>query len=151
MTTMEFLERLDGVKSRGAGRWRAQCPAHDDRRPSLSIQETDDKILLHCFGGCSASEIVEALGLRISALFYGPASDPRQAAQAAAIRRGQDRRRREIVQRADGFTIDVLREAERFISSRAGINIESWSDAELDTELNALADAYSVLEVEHGR
>jgi len=31
----------------------ALCPAHDDRNPSLSIQLADDRILIHCFAGCS--------------------------------------------------------------------------------------------------
>lgn len=35
------------------GRGSAQCPAHDDRDPSLSLKECDDsKVLIHCFAGC---------------------------------------------------------------------------------------------------
>ena len=36
MTVNEFLSRLDGVKG-GHGQWTAKCPAHDDRRASLSV------------------------------------------------------------------------------------------------------------------
>ena len=40
------------------------CPAHEDRTPSLSISEGEDrKILLHCFAGCSFEEIISAAGL----------------------------------------------------------------------------------------
>lgn len=69
-TVATLLDRLDGVKSTGRGRFIACCPAHADKRPSLSICETDDGvILLKCWVGCSAAEIVSAVGLNLSALF----------------------------------------------------------------------------------
>lgn len=49
------------------GRWygdhgRARCPAHDDRNPSLSISIGKDvPIVLHCHGGCSNSDVIDAL------------------------------------------------------------------------------------------
>lgn len=47
-----------------------KCPAHSDRTASLSIRETDDhRILLNCFGGCSANDIVQAVGLSLADLF----------------------------------------------------------------------------------
>ncbi|HEX6996135.1 MAG TPA: DNA primase [Gammaproteobacteria bacterium] len=70
MTAGELISRLDGVRETGAGRWLARCPAHDDRSPSLSIRECDDgTILLHDFGGCSALEVVESIGLEFADLF----------------------------------------------------------------------------------
>lgn len=71
MTVDALLSRLDGVKQRGAGRWMAKCPAHDDHGPSLSIRELDDgRILLHDFGqGCTAEAIVAAIGLTLEDLF----------------------------------------------------------------------------------
>lgn len=50
----------------------ALCPAHQDKTPSLSIREADGKILLHCWTGCSAVEVVEAIGLTINDLFESP-------------------------------------------------------------------------------
>jgi len=47
-----------------------QCPAHDDRNASLSIKATNDRILLHCFAGCEPEAVVEALGLRLTDLYY---------------------------------------------------------------------------------
>lgn len=65
-----LLSRLDYVKETGPGRWIARCPAHDDRRPSLSVRETDDgTLLVKCWPGCTAAEIVAAVGLRLSDLF----------------------------------------------------------------------------------
>ncbi len=63
------LERLEGVRERD-GNYAALCPAHDDREPSLSVSEGDDlRVLLKCFGGCTAQEVTEALGLEMSDLF----------------------------------------------------------------------------------
>lgn len=38
MTVDVLLARLDGVRQTGTTTWIAQCPAHDDRRPSLSTR-----------------------------------------------------------------------------------------------------------------
>ena len=66
------LHRLEKVKSTGPGKWVARCPAHDDKRPSLSIREAEDgKVLLKCWTGCGAADIVAALGLSLADLFPG--------------------------------------------------------------------------------
>lgn len=66
----QLLPLLSGVRSTGDGRWIARCPAHDDKRPSLSIREIDDgTLLLHCFAGCDALSIVQAVGLTLADLF----------------------------------------------------------------------------------
>jgi hypothetical protein len=45
--------------------WRARCPAHNDRTPSLSIGESaSGKVLLYCHRGCSFAAIMRALGVR---------------------------------------------------------------------------------------
>lgn len=70
MSAASLLSRLDGVRRTGAGRWLARCPAHDDRRPSLSVAELDDgRVLVHCFGGCAIEHVLDAVGLTFSDLF----------------------------------------------------------------------------------
>lgn len=70
MTVDTLISRLDKVRRTGRGTWIACCPAHADKSPSLTIRETDDgKVLLHCFTGCSALEIIDAVGLEMSDLF----------------------------------------------------------------------------------
>ena len=65
-----LLSRLDGIKRTGQAKYVARCPAHGDRHPSLAIKETDDgSVLLHCFAGCGAAEVVSAAGLELSDLF----------------------------------------------------------------------------------
>ena len=70
MSAAALIARLDGLRRTGAGRWLARCPAHDDRRPSLSVAELDDgRVLLHCFGGCAIENVLDAVGLTFSDLF----------------------------------------------------------------------------------
>ncbi|MFN7947022.1 MAG: AAA family ATPase [Blastocatellia bacterium] len=72
MRLENFVSLLKGVKQCGKG-WKALCPAHEDRRPSLSISEGDNgRILLTCHAGCSTDAIVQASGLRMSDLFAEP-------------------------------------------------------------------------------
>lgn len=65
-----LLVRLEGVKATATGRWLAHCPAHEDGNPSLSIREIDDgTVLVKCFAGCGAADIVAAVHLELSDLF----------------------------------------------------------------------------------
>ena len=59
----KLLSRLDKVKRIGDGRYKALCPAHDDKTPSLAIKYDDDRLLIHCFGGCSPKDVLGAIGL----------------------------------------------------------------------------------------
>jgi hypothetical protein len=65
----KILERLGGARQSN-GSWKALCPAHEDREPSLSIAEGDDgRALLKCFAGCDTENIVAGLGLKMKDLF----------------------------------------------------------------------------------
>lgn len=65
-----LLERLEGVREVGHGRWVARCSAHEDRRPSLSIREcSDGRLLVHCFASCDVGAVVAAVGLDLKDLF----------------------------------------------------------------------------------
>jgi hypothetical protein len=70
MSAHKLLSLLQKVKKTGPGRWIACCPAHQDRRPSLAIRELEDgRLLLHDFAGCSAAEVLAAIGLSLKDLF----------------------------------------------------------------------------------
>ena len=69
MSTAALLDRLDGVRASGPGRWVARCPGHQDKAPSLSIREIDDRTLIHCFAGCAAADVLAAVGLSLRDLF----------------------------------------------------------------------------------
>jgi hypothetical protein len=69
MKIEELLAKLDGVRQLGSG-WEAKCPAHDDRRASLSVKAGDsDALLLRCFAGCETNAVLAALGLQWRDLF----------------------------------------------------------------------------------
>ncbi len=81
MTVETLLARLDRVRKTGRAQWVARCPSHDDRGPSLSIAEgTDGRVLVHCFAGCSAMAVLEALDLEFADLF--PERDPDDVGRA---------------------------------------------------------------------
>ncbi len=63
MTAETIAKALGGRK---AGRtWMARCPAHDDRKPSLSIATGDEgRVLVCCHAGCSQAAVVAALKAR---------------------------------------------------------------------------------------
>jgi hypothetical protein len=59
---------LDADGERGM----AQCPAHDDRSPSLSIGIGErGQLIFHCFAGCPRDQVLQALQLDWTALFPG--------------------------------------------------------------------------------
>ena len=66
-----ILSRLEKVSGNEGGvRFKALCPAHPDRSPSLSVSEGDDgRVLLHCFSGCRAEAIMSSLNLTMAELF----------------------------------------------------------------------------------
>jgi hypothetical protein len=75
MRAHELLSRLDGVRKQAKG-WQARCPAHDDRKASLSVDEGEKGVVLTCFVGCSAKAICEAIGLKEANLFYEATRSP---------------------------------------------------------------------------
>src|SRR5262245_46134597 len=69
MTADNLLANFPDAKRNGHG-WMARCPAHDDRKASLSIGPGDTgKILLHCHAGCALDDILAAAHLEHTDLF----------------------------------------------------------------------------------
>lgn len=78
MIADDFIARLDKHRKAGERSWSARCPAHADKGPSLKVTDVDGKLLIKCFAGCTAAEVVAAMGLNLSDLF--PPRDEREAA-----------------------------------------------------------------------
>jgi len=97
-----------GMKVRGA--WRdGRCPAHEDKRNSLSIRAGDARIIVKCRTGCSEDQVAAALGYKLADLFYEK--------RPGRGSRGRPRRRR-----TGGVTLEDLAAAK-------GIDVErlrSW-------------------------
>lgn len=68
----KLLNRLESCRQVSGNSWKAKCPAHSDNTPSLSIKQADSgKILIHCFAGCGAIDVLNAINLKWSDLFPG--------------------------------------------------------------------------------
>jgi hypothetical protein len=86
MTADAFADLVQAQRT-GAGRWKARCPAHADRSPSLSIRAGDDgRVLVLCRAGCSLDSILAGLKLAKRDLFAGPPPSLEQTAAIQAAR-----------------------------------------------------------------
>lgn len=68
--TFEEITNHFQVKNRYKDRVQAVCPAHPDKQASLTISRGRTGILLHCHAGCQLDDILVAVGLKKSNLFY---------------------------------------------------------------------------------
>lgn len=70
----QLAQQCDKVKWQGKDSFKACCPSHDDRNPSMTVTEAPDgTILVHCFSGCEQMAVLEALGM----LERNPLPNPR--------------------------------------------------------------------------
>ena len=58
-----IVQELDGKKQTD-GSYFCLCPSHNDKNPSLHVTLKDNKILFHCFAGCTQDAILGALKAR---------------------------------------------------------------------------------------
>jgi len=75
-----LLSNLRKVRKTGDGRWRAVCPAHDSRNgtQSLAVRDAGDgRILVKCFAGCGAADVVAAVGIKLADLMPERPADNR--------------------------------------------------------------------------
>lgn len=69
MTDTAYTKLLDALRGHGstikeAGtRAQAQCPGHADSAPSLSVTDTETRVLIHCHAGCDRHTVLDTLGL----------------------------------------------------------------------------------------
>ena len=64
-----ILSSLSKVSGNGQ-KYKACCPAHEDRSPSLSLLfNKDGRILIHCHAGCEVSDVLAAIGLSLTDLY----------------------------------------------------------------------------------
>lgn len=73
MTAAQLAQLLNGRKV-GRGKYLAKCPAHGDDHASLAISDGEQGVLVYCWAGCDTRDVVAALGLKLSDLFYSRVS-----------------------------------------------------------------------------
>jgi hypothetical protein len=73
---VNYSEVIDALTAAGCdprpsgGGYRARCPAHDDRTPSLTVGVSEDgRVLLHCHAGCDTDAVVKVLGITMVDLY----------------------------------------------------------------------------------
>lgn len=146
MRADELLARLDGVRRTARG-WVSRCPAHDDRRPSLTITAGERAWLVHCWAGCTLDAICAALDLPVSALFYDDAP--------ARDRRGRPAPRpltpREWLAAAElglwrGAITREFR-ALRVLDAARGCDVSAWTEEDRDRAMAAVCRADDDLRV----
>ena len=112
MSLDALLSRLEGVQRSGDG-YRARCPACGGKGRKVAVREADTgRILLHCFAGCVAADIVQAIGLQLGDLF------PERLAEDTPEDR--ERRRRLARESQWGAALEVLQFEARIVAIAAG-------------------------------
>lgn len=66
------LDAHGGTVRTRNGRTQAQCPAHDDTSPSLSITAIEGQALMHCHAGCATVDVLAAIDLTLGDLYDEP-------------------------------------------------------------------------------
>lgn len=63
MLSIEDIARAlgNGKESKVGDGWVTTCPAHDDRKASLSVRSPHGKILVKCHAGCKQDDIIQCL------------------------------------------------------------------------------------------
>tara|TARA_R110000796_G_C14551056_1_gene433843 strand:+ start:703 stop:1119 length:417 start_codon:yes stop_codon:yes gene_type:complete len=70
MIADQYLPFFDKVITLGKDRWKVNCCCHEEKTPSLHIQDFGDKVKMHCFGcGANGKDVCEVLGLPVMSLF----------------------------------------------------------------------------------
>lgn len=154
MSALEtLLSRLEKVTG-GRGKWKARCPAHQDRDPSLSIGEAEDgRVLIKCFAGCTPEDITAAVGMELwdlapettknyrSMMEHVHRRTPHQQHEdrvlelaKASRRRLTEKEKRRVVQAVergavpDGFADEVRKQASKPLPSEYLTNVENVTD-----------------------
>ncbi|MEQ9453829.1 MAG: DUF3987 domain-containing protein [Phycisphaeraceae bacterium] len=88
---LEALNQHNCRPKRSGKGYKAHCPAHNDKNPSLSITEGDDgKVLIKCHAGCKTEDVVAELGLQMSDLYAASKFPDNKATPQNQKRRGFD-------------------------------------------------------------
>jgi len=100
MTTA--LDRIIGALTdaghdprQSGGSWSAQCPAHEDRKPSLSVRGIEGQVLVHCHAGCETVDLLAALNMSMRDLYDEPSGSTYRYNDGRVVHRSPDKRFRQ--------------------------------------------------------
>ena len=123
----DVLQRLKHVRKSGSG-WKAKCPAHDDRQPSLSVANGDDgRVLLRCFAGCTIDAICAAVNLTPADLFKpstpSTSTKPRQSGNNQGFRRQDNGKPKG---KAFPTANDAVKAIDKIMAKKKGQRVDKW-------------------------
>ncbi len=69
----DIFQRLHAVEqqniTKSGNYYKAKCPAHEDKDPSLTVKMIGDKIDIQCHAGCDIKAVCKALGINVKDLY----------------------------------------------------------------------------------
>ncbi len=157
MTLEDIAAKVKKVRMTGPGKATALCPAHPDKRPSLSLRDVDGRILVYCFAGCTTEAVCSALNIDVSDLFVETKSDMKksgktlkQNSKAAVFLNYHTSRMlknyaHQILNLADGF----YWHAEAVLSAAKRKDISNWSETDLENAWEVVARAHQKMKLVH--
>lgn len=89
---LDALDDRDRGPRQSGGSWLARCPAHDDRKPSLSVRQVEGHALIFCQAGCAAAEVMTALDLTLRDLYDDPRGATYTYPDGRIVHRSPDKR-----------------------------------------------------------
>ncbi len=139
---LSHILKATDAKATGPDKWLGHCAAHGSRRHrDLSIRMLSDRVLIHCFAGCRASEVVSAVGLTLADLIGETARLPSQQL-------GAQPRRVDLSAVAFAFELGALdrrRRAEGVLAAARNLTCD-LDDASRGRAMNAVGIAYADFE-----
>jgi hypothetical protein len=133
VTPLERVERAleqHGSRHRGPGSW--TCPAHDDRKASLSTNPGDDgRVLVCCHRGCTTAEVVAALGLGMGDLFPDDGNGRGQGRPAGVRQQESPPLPDEYEERVAGWAAALDAERLEVLTTRRGLTPRTIRTSEL--------------------
>ena len=110
-----------------ANGWSARCPAHEDRRPSLSVSEGENgTVLVHCHAGCEFEQICDAVGLRGADLMTDAPSTVSTSTQPRETE-GKRQLRRQANSKPSVTTYDTANAAIEALERKHGKRSDLWT------------------------
>lgn len=123
------LSQMTGVKPirSGHNRWKAICPCHPDKNPSLSITlRNDGGLLYHCFAGCDWKDVRQAIDNGVSVSYnidYKPPEREKRVLIATYVYRDEYNNPlyRKLRFIPKNFSLQVYKNG-KWVSEKGGVN-----------------------------
>lgn len=134
-TFIDALERAGTSVKRSGDGWTCRCPGHEDRLASMSISVgTDERVLVHCFAGCTPKHIVKCLGLSMRDLMPPRKPAPKSSTKECASkkpRKGQTVSKIDLNALHQTFLAAIAEERVAGLACELAVTVEALCDLEV--------------------